>query len=57
MYKPLWCIIITLGCSDDVGTMYSIGKQFSTSNNGTCYCGEGYSLSCGQSLSSVESGC
>ena len=44
-----------LGCSGDFGTMYSIGERFATSKNSTCYCGEGYSLSCGQSYP-VESG-
>ena len=44
-----------LGCSGDFDTMYSIGEQFVTSKNSTCYCGEGYNISCGWS-SPVESG-
>ena len=46
---------VCIGCSDDVGTMYSVGEQFD-SLDVTCSCGEGYSISCKQSLSSDESG-
>ena len=49
-------ILFYIGCSDDVGTMYSIGEQFNTLDNITCSCGEGYSISCKRSLSSDQSG-
>lgn len=45
-----------LGCSDDYGTMYLVGEQFSTAKNCTCSCNKGYRLSCGQPCSSNESG-
>jgi len=46
--KPFLYVCVYSGCSDDDGKHYSIGEQFTTSNYGQCFCGNGGNVTCNQ---------